>query len=65
MNYLMRIIKIKLLIIGNHFNLDPAKGLRRNNKKGIIFLGKKTNPIDYLLNSDLFYYLFLKAFKLM
>lgn len=45
---------VKLLIIGNGFESCKAILLKRKAKNGIYFLGEKTNPIDYLMNSDCF-----------
>ncbi len=43
-----------LIVIGKYFDTDNAKELIINSKKGIYFLGTKSNVSDYLLNSDVF-----------
>lgn len=45
---------IILLVIGKHFDSENAKKLKNISKKGIYFLGTRTNISDYLFNSDVF-----------
>lgn len=45
---------IKLIVIGRGFNAEVQRKLNDNNQEGIIFLGEREFPTEYLLNCDCF-----------